>query len=145
MHLPFSFWFWSMFSSFTAFELIRLEFTFQHFIFQYYFCQIIFTYIFPIHVAMVFLASMCAETGNTWRGSRKMEMLDCLLLMLLRTIYFWGSHALSSLEHMSQFEPDVITYTFAARIPWCNIYINLFILLIFSFTWGFSMNHYSLS
>ena len=39
----------------------------------------------------------------------------------------------------------VITYTFAAGLPWCSIQIDLFIIPSYSFTWGFSMDHYSLS
>ena len=40
-------------------------------------------------------------------------MSDFLLLLVLQTIYLWGSEALSSLEHLSQLEPDVITYIVA--------------------------------
>ena len=39
----------------------------------------------------------------------------------------------------------VITYTFAVGLPWCIIQIYLLFYSELFFTWGFSMDHYSLS
>ena len=46
--------------------------------------------------------------------------------MVLRTRDLWGSQALSSLEHLSQLEPDVITYTSSTKLPWCSMQTSLF-------------------